>query len=371
MDDVNKKFEEFIKAIQDTEWKNEIRTIPEVFGIQYKEVYITKWLAYLLRQKEFGWVILNALLRIGGTDTQVEENDIEKVYTEYVFHSGRRIDILIETKDCLIGIENKIWSGEQENQTADYENSLKELSSEKKHIGIYLHPEQNRSKPGAGLFQNVTYTALYDELQQVKQSDETMPFAWMMFDQFMVYVKECLYMSDEKYTEMSESAKRFSRYADTIFTIEEIYKAEAERIIGWIAAQLRENTLYPIGNPLNQTYWQIVQDEKWQKIGFHFELVWEGYFIKKGVLGLHIHLERVDGKIAPEIRDLFHISDEKERGVKYPLDKTDIECDFSSEQLADETIKRIVEATKQGKFAEYAMLANEYIKKHYEEKKTE
>ena len=96
----------------------------------------------------------------------------------------------------MIGIENKIWSGEQENQTSDYEESLQKIKTDtggiEQYCGIYLHPEQNGTK--SEFFQNATYTQLYNELKKIHLSEYPDPFEKMMFDQFMLYVKECLYM---------------------------------------------------------------------------------------------------------------------------------------------------------------------------------
>ena len=48
------------------------------------------------------------------------------VYTEYATSSGRRIDILLELEDKMIGIENKPWAYEQPNQLQDYLDFLQE-----------------------------------------------------------------------------------------------------------------------------------------------------------------------------------------------------------------------------------------------------
>ncbi|RUM49916.1 MAG: hypothetical protein DSY47_02775 [Hydrogenothermus sp.] len=52
---------------------------------------------------------------------------------------NRRIDLLIKSDSYVIGIENKPWAGEQENQLEDYFNYLKELSGSKEFLLIYLH----------------------------------------------------------------------------------------------------------------------------------------------------------------------------------------------------------------------------------------
>lgn len=71
----------------------------------------------------------------------------------------------------------------------------------------------------------------------------------------------------------------------------------------------------------------------------------------------------MNGEIAPEIRNLFGISDEKEHGTGNPLYKSkDIECDFSKQQAAEETVKRIIDAIEAMK--QYADKADAYIREH-------
>ena len=156
---------------------------------------------------------------------------------------------MIFTKHRLVGIENKIWSGEQEKQTADYQNSMKKLShaqNKEECIGIYLHPVQNKS--ASDFFHNFTYTQLYDELCCTDFSACPDSFEGMMLEQFKLYIKECLYLSNEVYPEMSENAKLFSIYSDKIHSIEEIYKAEAGKMVEWVREQLEAKRLIPIGD---------------------------------------------------------------------------------------------------------------------------
>ena len=47
-----------------------------------------------------------------------------KVHLEYMTNKGRRIDIVLEIADRWIGIENKPWAGEQEEQLKDYIEDL-------------------------------------------------------------------------------------------------------------------------------------------------------------------------------------------------------------------------------------------------------
>ena len=306
MNETDMKFMEFIEKLRETETGNEDQTIPEVFGIQYKEVYITKWLAFLLRQKRFGWQILNVLI---GSD-KVKENFNHDVYTEYVFENGRRIDILIESQDFLIGIENKIWSGEQENQTSDYKESMKELSSDKECIGIYLHPEQNKSE--SKYFRNVTYTELYDALSKINVPDYPTSFEKMMFEQFMLYIKEYLYMKKSEFPEISKRVKFYAQYINIINEISDEYKSAYSQIIEWLKYKFENNkeSEYEVLEA-GEGYMQLAPKgckEKWKDIGFHFEILWSRDFMVNGIIKIEVHLEKTKGDSIQQVFNKLNIT---------------------------------------------------------------
>lgn len=57
------EFREFVSKLQTVkEPVKRVKTIPAVFGIETKEVYITKWIAYMLSVNIIGADILNAFL---------------------------------------------------------------------------------------------------------------------------------------------------------------------------------------------------------------------------------------------------------------------------------------------------------------------
>ncbi|GEM_PF-497555 len=65
---------------------------------------------------------------------------IIKVIREYTIKNDRRIDFLIETEKYVIGIEMKIYAGDQDDQLSDYWAALKRMckNSEQKPILYYL-----------------------------------------------------------------------------------------------------------------------------------------------------------------------------------------------------------------------------------------
>ncbi|NLT08772.1 MAG: PD-(D/E)XK nuclease family protein [Ruminococcus sp.] len=358
MDETDKKFMEFIEKLRGTETGNVVHTIPEVFGIQYKEVYITKWLAYLLRQKDFGWKILNAL---SGSDI-VEENDIKNVYTEYVFKNGRRIDVLIDSKNFLIGIENKIWSGEQENQTSDYKESMENLAPNKECIGIYLHPEQNITK--SVFFDNVTYTQLYNKLDEIDLLKYPNSFKKIMLEQFMLYIKECLYMKKGEFPKITENAILYANNIDLIQSAESEFNRVSADVIEWLKYRFENEGYIILNNPCEnkEKYIQLAPKEdeckkKWEKIGFHFEILWSSSLVCDKELRIDVHLE--NNNIDTELQNRFKLDNGMARGDKNPLESESLAGGgFENKTKSEDTFNDILKLLNSERFQKWARIAN-------------
>ncbi|TDJ80444.1 PD-(D/E)XK nuclease family protein [Campylobacter volucris] len=129
----------------------------EALGVEYKENYHSKFIAYLINPKadHYQEIFANEFLK------KIEENvkasnfqnltaqDVESVETEFCVKDNRRIDILISLKDKrYIIIENKLYAKDQKNQLKDYINyiSKKIETMDNNHeniLTIYLHMDEN------------------------------------------------------------------------------------------------------------------------------------------------------------------------------------------------------------------------------------
>ena len=90
-----------------------------------------------------------------------EYSDLE-VYREYTTNNGRRIDILLESRNnkVIFIIENKIWSGEGDNQLEDYKKFIDEKYNDYNRIFLYLTPEKERKEQYKG-YTHITYNTIY------------------------------------------------------------------------------------------------------------------------------------------------------------------------------------------------------------------
>lgn len=122
---------------------------------------------------------------VKGLLMQLSENDAEyinllllnysdlEVYREYTIDNGRRIDILMESRNnkVIFIIENKIWSGEGDNQLADYKKYIDEKYIDYSRIFLYLTPEKERKEKYKG-YTHITYNTIYKILNNLLQDNQ-------------------------------------------------------------------------------------------------------------------------------------------------------------------------------------------------------
>lgn len=360
----NKEFEAVCRKLQQCRRQIRPRSIPEIFGIQYKEVYITQWVGYLLDPSKNGVGIgpLNAMLRAGGYDEiceGVDSKDI-KVYTEYVFDDSRRIDIFIDTPLYLIGIENKIWSEEQADQTKDYYKSLEKIAHGRKKVcGIYLYPEQNQKADPVAEFHLVTYRQFHDELKKATADYPASLDRWLIED-FLRYTEEDLMT---KYPEISDIAQTYMNYFLTIETARGEFERYKKGVEKWIEDDLAANGYSTFGKGRN--WHAIVENEKWNDMRFHYELLFEGDSLAtaKSATAV-IHLEPQDNSVVKffEEKSAMELESFKGRSTYTLCEKKNIPCDFENEEKARDTMSRIYEVFRSEEFKFWKDIAEKYCK---------
>lgn len=91
-----------------------------------------------------GFLFLNALLTILELP-RVTHLETVRVRREATTRARRRIDIVIETANLLIGIENKPWAAQQPRQLADYHAELSDDLRGRKPVLIFLSDQDAES----------------------------------------------------------------------------------------------------------------------------------------------------------------------------------------------------------------------------------
>lgn len=192
-----KEFEELLNAVPESHAKVPTNTIAHIFRHEEKENFISDWLAFLLNPEYTGSMDpLGALLQLASAASSVNLSDVS-IVRESVLEDKRRIDFIIETSTHIIGIENKIWSGLQDNQLKDYKDELaKRAKKENKKLAlVLLYPQRNtycnglKSEELFG-FSPVTYEDLVFEFKQVRLNIFENLRAAVLMEDFIVHMEE-------------------------------------------------------------------------------------------------------------------------------------------------------------------------------------
>ena len=96
-------------------------------------------------------IFLDAFLHLDAIRRHIKPNDLDSLlkqqphvtcesYTVYIENSRRRIDILVDFKNFGLGIENKPWAVDQENQVQDYSRNLQK-NFKGKFCLVYITPD--------------------------------------------------------------------------------------------------------------------------------------------------------------------------------------------------------------------------------------
>lgn len=351
-----------LNQIYSSSEESSVFTLPEIFDKQGSENFISAWLAYLLNPNlnGFGTAPLNALLLILEEDSIGNDEQV-LVSKEYTFDdNGRRIDILIKTSSCILGIENKLFSGEQVDQTSDYWKSMEKLcvNSSQRPIGVYLKPDANSSKPCSEKFKVITYKQLCESFRSIPYDYRRDSRKNFFYYEFILYVEEKLMSRSETgYPKMSEDVELYRNNKEAIERARSKYDAFSNGVEVWVRDWIETQSYFKVDKPAAD-YMQIREDEKWRDFDFHFELYWGNTrkrlpeLTNEDEVLLYVHLERAK----PEVKKWFNL------GSGVTLDKEKIIVNFTNEDQAKQSIQRIIDMINSEKFQHYAKLANDALR---------
>ena len=121
------KLKTFFESLPKKRIKNPSDTFAHIFRHDYKENFISDWLAYLLNPEKMGTEEpLLAFFKITKTDScELKFLDLV-IEREYDLEDCGRIDLYLESESIIMGIENKINSGfTSTNQLDKYYRKIK------------------------------------------------------------------------------------------------------------------------------------------------------------------------------------------------------------------------------------------------------
>lgn len=140
----------------------------DICGFPHYENVISNVIAYFLNNSTFGQLFLNAILECLKINDQ--EQFITDVEREVKTADSKRIDIIIETKNYVFAIENKIWAHDENQPYDSYKKYLQEKFADKNEQNkklVLLSMFQDKTKSGCKLDGCIKYQ---DFLQKLKNN---------------------------------------------------------------------------------------------------------------------------------------------------------------------------------------------------------
>lgn len=222
-------------------YKKDEANIFKITNMADKEIVHSDMLAWLFNPYENhnlnDKILKEILMRLSKKDAEyislllLDYSDLE-VYREYTVDNGRRIDILMESKNnkVIFIIENKIWSGEGDNQLEDYKNYIDEKYSDYNRIFLFLTPEKERKEKYKGYI-HITYSMIYSVLNCVLQENQIKFEISVIIRQYKEIIgryimgsidKEMVDLCRKLYVEHKEALDKIMQYGNTTYYLTEV-----------------------------------------------------------------------------------------------------------------------------------------------------
>lgn len=221
--------------------KKDEANIFKIINMAYKEIVHSDMLAWLFNPYENhnlnDKVLKEILMQLSKKDAEyinlllLDYSDLE-VYREYTIDNGRRIDIVMESKNnkVIFIIENKIWSGEGDNQLEDYKNYIDEKYNDYNRIFLFLTPEKER-KEKYKEYIHITYNMIYNILNCVLQENQIKFEISVIIRQYKEIIgryimgsidKEMIDLCRKLYVEHKEALDKIMQYGNTTYYLTEV-----------------------------------------------------------------------------------------------------------------------------------------------------
>ena len=237
-------------------------TFMEIAGYPHYENVCSNILAFFFdteEKHEYKDLFLNSLLKC--VDEELLSRDITtlEVHREIPTDKGNRLDLLIETEEVVIGIENKIWAALY-NDLKDY-SSFIDNYSEKEKVKIVLSLNRVSESQLSSGFINITYSEFLENVKQdlgIQLISKNNRYLFQLID-FIETMQ-----NHTKTRTMNEQILKF--FIEEKAQIDE-FLSEHEKIKDYIYNRLKE-----VKNTLNQR----IEEEKIE-LGNYNQWVWKKF----------------------------------------------------------------------------------------------
>lgn len=279
------EFREMLEIMPEASIKQLTNTLAHIFRHDYKENFISDWLAFLLNPIYMETVepLERLLHRAGFYDFNANLSDEIEIEREYTFDDGRRIDFLIHINDQIIAIENKIWSGLQDNQLKDYSKQIRDLCKKEginTYYCIFLCPQKNQiftDKENISFFdfKTITYEDLINDFKEIRLNCISNLRAAVLMQDFITHMEEYIMSNNSLDTVNFETLKFANEYSEKIERLNSQITSSKEKFGKMLKSRMLE--LVPNGNwdtnSNNSYYYQLFKQYWNEEYQVHFEIL--------------------------------------------------------------------------------------------------
>lgn len=381
------RYLEMINNIPAVDEKVHSESIAKIFGIESKENIISNWLAFLLDPNRVkSDVPLKAFLSTFLNDKVIEDLDYTDVIVtrEYVLNNMRRVDIVIQINEVIIGIENKIFASLHNNQLNDYHYNLSNIqlmsaSDISQHvITVLLAPSWSKELSGMNNLKDInnfideeksqteiTYELLAEVFSEIPLKNMEYRH-YLILNEFVKYIND--YIKEEAMELDVEWANFNSKYSNDLSVVYDkgseqlavlCYKIEKflnEMGIELFGSEIINNTPQYIINKKvtpKMFYFQLF-NEQIAKYNIHYEIGSENYESKGFILPTNLKLT-IDFENRTVRNQLIeHRNFGLNKSLEFQTTINVIDLDYSSETTIDKT------------FGEIRKKLSEWHRKNYE-----
>ena len=361
-----KEFFEEISALPADDFRERVYTMPYIFGKEYKENFISDWLAFVLNPQinGIGAEPVKALLRIAGYD-DIPADELffnmggegsGRLCREYPLGENGRIDFLInvyssagDAENVLfrVAIENKIGAWEGAGQTEKYYSYIEGMKRAEDSIyeNVYIFLTPNGTSPVCKGFKPVSYGDFIPELKKIPidfTSDFRKAFLVNEFILHMEGIMESNKLNDADFV--------LIKYAETLKKAEERYDRLLEIFYNELGGmEFLSSDDWKTNYPNGKRYWQCYK-EGWNNIHYEIVPVAESskyYLSADGEFRVELHVEgrnrrdimsRLKTPAKAEIDGAIRRDTENDRRAVVSFEFKE---DFSSREKMNDSIKKI------------------------------
>lgn len=242
------------------EWTRKFNLF-DILKISRVEIRHSNMLAWLLNPNEnhgLGDSILRGIIQLAttGTDDEVFENLLMDCGDFTVYREWHHIDILAvsDLRKFVLCIENKIDSGEHDNQLKRYQHQLEEAYPDYKKMLIYLSPDGYESSDPNN-WTSIGYQEILYIVEKAKRRTKLLPESELLVTNYLDTIRRDIVGDDKLKKICAEIYAKHQKALDLIFENRpNKFTMVADILRAWAVQKSEEGTIEYVPDKSNNTY---------------------------------------------------------------------------------------------------------------------